>query len=76
MRKLGEYVSRNAHRLHYPQFIAPELPIGSGAIETGVGVVHNERLKNDCMHWSVAGARPVLALRATALSPFPRWQAF
>jgi hypothetical protein len=76
MRKLGEYVSRNAHRLHYPQFIARELPIGSGAIEAGVRIVNNERLKNACMHWSVAGARAVLALRAVALSPFPRWQAF
>jgi len=76
MRKLGEYVSRNAHRLHYPEFIARELPIGSGAIEAGVRVVNNERLKNACMHWSVAGARAVLALRAVALSPLRRWEAF
>jgi len=76
MRKLSEYVSRNAHRLHYPEFVARALPIGSGAIEAGVRVVHNERLKNTCMHWSVAGARAVLALRAAALSPLRRWQAF
>ena len=76
MRKLSEYVSRNAHRLHYPEFIARELPIGSGAIEAGVRIVNNERLKNACMHWSVAGARAVLALRAAALSPLQRWQAF
>ena len=76
MRKLGEYVSRNAHRLHYPEFIARELPMGSGAIEAGVRVVNNERLKNACMHWSVAGARAVLALRAVALSPLRCWQAF
>jgi hypothetical protein len=76
MRKLGVYVSRNAHRLHYPEFIARELPIASGAIEAGVRVLNNERLKNACMHWSVAGARAVLALRAVALSPLRRWEAF
>ena len=76
MRKLREYGSRNAHRLHYPDFIARELPIGSGAIEAGVRIVNNERLKNACMHWSVAGARAVLALRAVALSPLRCWQTF
>ena len=76
MRKLREYASRNAHRLRYPEFIARELPIGSGAIEAGVRIVNNERLKNSCMHWSLAGARAVLTLRATALSPSRRWQAF
>ena len=76
MRKLSEYVSRNAHRLHYPEFIARDLPIGSGAIEAGVRIVNNERLKNACTHWSVAGARAVLALRAAALSPLQRWQSF
>ena len=76
MRKLREYVSRNAHRLHYPEFIARELPIGSGAIEAGVQIVNNERLKNASMHWSVIGARAVLALRAIALSPPRGWEAF
>ena len=36
--------------------------MGSGAIEAGVRIVNNERLKNACMHWSVASARAVLAL--------------
>ena len=76
MRKLHEYVFRNSHRLRYPEFIARDLPIGSGAIEAGVRIVNNERLKNSCMHWSLAGARAVLALRALALSPRERWQAF
>ena len=76
MRKLHNYVERNAHRLRYPEFIAQELPIGSGAIEAGVRVVNNERLKNSCMHWSVIGARAVLALRAIALSPPRCWEAF
>jgi hypothetical protein len=76
MRKLREYASRNAHRLRYPDFIARDLPIGSGAIEAGVRIVNNERLKNSCMHWSLAGARAVLTLRAAALSPIRRWQAF
>ena len=76
MRKLHNYMEHNAHRLRYPEFIAQELPIGSGAIEAGVRVVNNERLKNSSMHWSLIGARAVLALRAIALSPPRCWDAF
>lgn len=76
MRKLGEYVSRNAPRLHGPEFVARELPIGSGAIEADVRIVNDQRLQRACMHWSVAVAWAVLALRAAALSPLQRWQTF
>ena len=76
MRPLSAYLSRNVHWLHYPEFVARALPIGSGAIEAGVRVVTNERWKNTCMQGSVAGARAVRALRAAALSPLRRWQAF
>jgi len=68
--------TRNARRQHYAELAARALPIASGAIEAGVRVVNSERLKNACMHWSVAGARAVLALRAVALSPLRCWQAF
>ena len=76
MRRLKTYVTENAHRLRYPDFMAAQLPIGSGAIEAGVHIVHNERLKNCCMHWSVAGARAVLTLRALALSAGQSWDTF
>ncbi len=74
MRRLKTYVTDNAHRLRYPEFMAAQLPIGSGAIEAGVRSVNNERLKHRCMHWSVAGARAVLTLRA--LSAGQCWDAF
>ena len=76
MRRLKTYVTENAHRLRYPEFMAAQLPIGSGAIEAGVRIVNNERLKNCCMHWSVAGARAVLTLRALALSAGQSWDTF
>ena len=76
MRKLQGYVADNAHRLRYPEFIALKLPIASGAIEAGVRIVNNERVKNSCMHWSVPGARAVLALRAIALSGRESWDRF
>ena len=76
MRRLKAYITGNAHRLRYPEFIAAKLPIGSGAIEAGVRIVNNERLKNCCMHWSVAGARAVLTLRALALSAGQSWDTF
>ena len=76
LRKLQGYVKRNAHRLRYPDFVAQQLPIGSGAIEGAVRTVNNQRLKQSGMHWSVLGARAVLALRAIALSPPSAWAAF
>jgi hypothetical protein len=76
LRKLHGYIQRNAHRLRYPDFVAQQLPIGSGAIEASVRTVNNERLKQSGMHWSVLGARAVLALRALALSPPSSWTDF
>ncbi len=76
LRKLKGYIERNAHRLRYPDFVAQQLPIGSGAIEASVRTVNNERLKQSGMHWSVLGARAVLALRAIALSPPSSWTDF
>ena len=64
MRRLKTYLPGNAHRLRYPAFTAAQLPIRSGAIKAGVRIVNNERRKNCCVHWSVAGARAVLTLRA------------
>ena len=76
LRKLRRYLKRNAHRLQYPHFVAQQLPIGSGAIEGAVRTVNNERAKQSGMHWSVLGARAVLALRAIALSPPSSWTGF
>ena len=76
LRKLKGYIERNAHRLRYPEFVAQHLPIGSGAIEGAVRTINNQRLKQSGMHWSVLGARAVLALRAIALSPPSVWTEF
>ncbi len=66
--RLHGYLTRNAHRLEYPSFLARKLPIGSGLVEAEVKVVVNQRAKRSGMRWTVPGAQAVLALRALVLS--------
>jgi hypothetical protein len=63
-----EYVRRNRPRMRYPQFRAQGLCVASGVVEAGCKVVVGTRLKRAGMHWTVAGADAILALRCCRLS--------
>ena len=63
-----EYLRRNRHRMRYPQFRAQGLCVASGVVEAGCKVVVGTRLKRAGMHWTVAGANAILALRCCRLS--------
>jgi hypothetical protein len=63
-----EYVRRNRHRMRYPPFRALGLCVASGVVEAGCKVVVGTRLKRAGMHWTVAGADAILALRCCRLS--------
>lgn len=65
------YFSRNRHRMHYPQYRALGLPIGSGAVESACKTVVQSRMKQAGMRWSREGAQAMLALRCLLLSN--RW---
>jgi hypothetical protein len=67
-RQCHECFARNRHRMRYPDFRAQGLSIGSGVVEAGCKVVIATRLKRAGMHWTVAGANAIAALRCSKLS--------
>ena len=58
----------NRDRMRYPEFRAQGLCVGSGVVESGCKSAIGSRLKQSGMHWSVAGANAILALRCCLLS--------
>lgn len=67
-RKCLKYVTRNRHRMRYPEFRAQGLSIGSGVVEAGCKLAIGTRLKRAGMHWTLAGANAIIALRCCKLS--------
>ncbi len=67
-RKCMDYVTRNRHRMHYPEFRAQGLCTSTGVVEAGCKTAIGTRLKRAGMHWSVAGADAIIALRCCKLS--------
>ena len=62
------YMRRNRHRMRYPAFRAAGLCVASGVVEAGCKHVVGTRFKRPGMHWSVAGANAMAALRCCVLS--------
>jgi hypothetical protein len=58
--------------MQYPRYRAQDLPIASGAMESGNKVVVEARLKGAGMHWAIPHVNPMLALRNILCSE--RWQ--
>ncbi len=52
----------------YPEFRALGLCVGSGVVEAGCKVAIGTRLKRSGMHWTLAGANAIIALRCCKLS--------
>ena len=67
-RKCLDYVTRNRHRMRYPEFHARGLSTSTGVVEAGCRVAIGTRLKRAGMHWTVAGADAIIALRCCKLS--------
>ncbi len=67
-RKCFDYVTRNRHRMRYPEFRARGLCVGSGVVEAGCKTAIGVRCKRAGMHWTVAGADAIIALRCCLLS--------
>jgi len=62
------YLWRNRHYMKYALWILMGLPIGSGAMESGVKQVCVKRLRQPGMMWTKEGANAMLHLRAAHLS--------
>jgi hypothetical protein len=67
-RKCIDYVEGNRARMRYPVFRAAGLCTSTGVVEAGCKVVIGTRCKRAGMHWSVAGANAIIALRSCKLS--------
>jgi Transposase len=62
------YLFRNRHRMRYPQFHKQGLCTSSGVLEAGCKVAIGTRLKRSGMHWTLAGANSIIALRCCRLN--------
>lgn len=62
------YIYRNRHRMRYPKFHKQNLCTSSGVLEAGCKVAIGTRLKRTGMHWTLAGANAIIALRCCRLS--------
>ncbi len=67
-RKCLDYLTRNQSRMRYPEFRAQGLCVSSGVVEAGCKVAIGTRLKRAGMHWTLAGADAIIALRCCKLS--------
>ena len=67
-RRCWQYVTHHRARLRYPAFRAQGLCVSSGVVEAGCKVAIGTRLKRTGMHWTVAGADAIIALRCCKLS--------
>ena len=67
-RKCIGYVDDNRERMRYAEFRAAGLCTSTGVVEAGGKVAIGTRLKRTGMHWTVAGADAIIALRCCKLS--------
>ena len=54
--------------MRYPEFRTQGLCVSSGVVEAGCKVAIGTRLKRAGMHWTLAGAHAIIALRCCKLS--------
>ena len=67
-RKCLGYITDNRHRMRYPEFRAAGLCTSTGVVEAGCKIAIGTRCKRAGMHWTVAGADAIIALRCCKLS--------
>jgi len=67
-RRCLDYIAADASRMRYPEFRAAGLCVSSGVVEAGCKVAIGTRLKRAGMHWTIAGADAIIALRCCRLS--------
>ena len=67
-RKCIDYLQRNRERMCYEKFRADGLCTSTGVVEAGCKVAIGTRCKRAGMHWTVAGADAIIALRCCKLS--------
>src|SRR5438093_12024466 len=72
---LQRYLSTNRERMRYQTFRDAGYQIGSGAAESAIGHVVQQRMKRSEMRWGAPGADQMLALRSVYRS-IGAWDTF
>ena len=72
---LQRYLTTNRQRMRYRSFREAGYQIGSGAAESAIGHVVQQRMKRSGMRWEAPGADAMLALRSVYRS-IGAWDAF
>jgi hypothetical protein len=67
-RKCFDYINGNRERMRYADFRAAGLCTSTGVVEAGCKTAIGTRCKRAGMHWTVAGADAIIALRCCKLS--------
>jgi len=67
-RECIRYIWNNRRRMRYLKFHQQGFCTSTGVVEAGCKVVIGTRLKRAGMHWTVAGANAIIALRCSQLS--------
>ena len=67
-RKCVDYIAGNRARMRYAEFRAAGLCTSTGVVEAGCKTAIGARCKRAGMHWTVAGADAIIALRCCKLS--------
>ncbi len=65
LRRERAYVADNATRMDDPRYVAQQLPLGAGAVESLCKTLSEARAKGAGMRWTRAGAQAVATLRAS-----------
>jgi len=68
LRRARAYFADNAARMDDPHYVAQQLPIGSGAVESLCKTLIEAREKGAGLRWTRAGAQAVATLRAVRAS--------
>jgi hypothetical protein len=68
------YFEKHAGRMHYDEYLAAGYPIATGVIEGACRHLVKDRMERSGMRWRLAGAQPMLHVRAVYQSSY--WDRF
>jgi len=68
------YFEKHAARMHYDEYLAAGYPIATGVIEGACRHLVKDRMERSGMRWRLAGAQPMLHVRAVYQSSY--WDHF
>jgi hypothetical protein len=62
--KVITFLHNHRRWMHYDQYLAMGLPVGTGVVESACGSVVKHRMEGEGKRWSLAGAEAILTLRS------------